>query len=250
MYNLYQGDCLELMKTITDCSIDMVLCDLPYGTTHCSWDSLIDLSRLWKEYRRIVKPNGAILLFSQSPFDKVLAVSNLEEFRYEWIWEKNRATGHYNAGKMPLKAHENILVFYRTLPNYYPQKTTGHAPINHYTKKKDVQSSTPLYQYATKEYSGGGETDRFPRDVLYFPTERGLHPTQKPVDLCEYLIKTYTKEGDVVLDNCMGSGTTGVAALRTGRRFIGMEIEEKYFVVSKNRIEQELQSGFQEKLLW
>jgi len=233
------GNCLELMKEIPTGSIDMILCDLPYGTTRCKWDSVIDLPNLWIEYRRIIKRNGAVVLTAQAPFDKVLGVSNLEMLKYEWIWEKTQATGHLNAKKMPLKAHENILIFYKDFPTYNPQKTKGHKPINSYTKYVKTQNNTELYGKMSQEISGGGETDRFPRSVLLYSSDKqksSLHPTQKPVALFEYLIKTYTNEGDLVLDNVAGSGTTGEACENTNRRYILIEQEEKYFNTLTQRI--------------
>lgn len=238
---LYHGDCLELMKDIPDGSVDMILCDLPYGTTKCRWDTIIPFELLWKQYERVVKDHGAIVLFAQTPFDKVLGCSNLKLLRYEWIWEKTQATGHLNAKKMPMKAHENILVFYKNLPVYNPQKTTGHQPIHSYTKYISTQNNTELYGYMGKEISGGGETERFPRSVITFASDKQtccLHPTQKPVALLEYLVRTYTNEGDTVLDNCMGSGSTGVACVNTNRNFIGIELDESYFNIAKMRIEE------------
>lgn len=235
-YRLIQGDCLELMKNIPDKSIDMILCDLPYETTRNRWDKMIDLEKLWEQYERIIKDNGAIVLFAQTPFDKVLGVSNLKLLRYEWIWEKTTATGHLNAKKMPMKAHENILVFYKKLPKYNPIKTTGHTPVHAYTKHQDDGSN---YGKTKAGISGGGSTERYPRSVQKFKTDKqkeALHPTQKPVELLEYLIKTYTDENEVVLDNCMGSGSTGVACLKTNRRFIGMELNEEYFEIAQTRI--------------
>lgn len=236
---LYQGDCLEIMKKIPDQSIDMILCDLPYGTTKCKWDTSINLDELWKAYNRIIKNNAAILLFAQTPFDKILGFSNLKMLKYEWIWEKTQATGHLNAKKMPMKAHENILVFYKKLPVYNPQKTAGHNPIHSYTKYISTQNNTELYGYMGKELSGGGETDRYPRSVITFSSDKQtchLHPTQKPVALCKYLIKTYTNENMTVLDNCMGSGSTGVACKNLNRNFIGIELDENYFNIAKERI--------------
>ena len=233
------GDCLELMKAIPDESIDMILCDLPYGTTKCKWDIQIPLNLLWKQYERVIKDNGAIVLFAQTPFDKVLGCSNLKLLRYEWIWEKTQATGHLNAKKMPMKAHENILVFYKKTPVYNPQKTTGHKPTNSYKKKVAVQNKTELYGSVKTEIIGGGETDRYPRSVITFASDKQtchLHPTQKPVALLEYLIKTYTNEGDIVLDNCMGSGSTCVAAIVTNRHYIGFELDEKNFDIAVQRI--------------
>lgn len=237
---IYLGDCLELMPDlIDDKSIDMVLCDLPYGTTKAKWDSIIDLQSLWKEYKRIIKPNGVILLFAQTPFDKVLGVSNLKWLKYEWIWEKTQATGHLNAKKMPMKAHEQILVFYDKLPTYNPQKTTGHKPINSYTKYIETQNNTELYGKMKKEIKGGGDTDRFPRSVLKYASDKQkdyLHSTQKPLKLCEYLINTYTNEGDLVLDNTAGSGTTGLAAKNLNRNYILIEKEEVHYQTILKRL--------------
>ena len=175
-------------------------------------------------------------MFAQTPFDKVLGNSNLKMLKYEWIWEKTTATGHLNAKKMPMKAHENILVFYKKLPIYNPQKTYGHTPVHSYIKYQDDGSN---YGKTAVGISGGGSTERYPRSVQVFKTDKqkcALHPTQKPVSLCEFLIRTYTNENDIVLDNCMGSGSTGVACLNTNRKFIGIELDEKYFDISINRI--------------
>ena len=240
MNKLYLGNCLDIMPRISDKSIDIVLADLPYGTTQCKWDSVIPLDDLWKEYKRIVKSNGAILLFAQTPFDKILGTSNLEMLRYEWIWEKTSATGHLNAKKMPMKAHENVLVFYKKLPTYNPQKTTGHEPINSYTKYVSTQNNTEIYGEMKMELSGGGETDRYPRSVLTFASDKQkskLHSTQKPLALCEYFIKTYSNKGEIVLDNVMGSGTVGAACKNLGRQFIGIELDEDYFKIAKDRID-------------
>ena len=241
MISLFQGDCLELMKDIPSGSIDMILCDLPYGTTRCKWDTVIPFEPLWEQYERIIKDNGAILLFAQTPFDKVLGTSNLKLLRYEWIWEKTSASNHFNCNRMPMKAHENILVFYKHLPTYNPQKTQNHSPTHNYTKYITTQNNSEIYGKATEEVSGGGNTDRYPRSVQIFSSDKQqstLHPTQKPVKLLEYLIKTYTDEGEIVLDNCMGSGSTGVACINTNRNFIGMELNEKYFNIAKNRIKE------------
>lgn len=232
--DLRQGDCLEVMKEIPDKSIDLILCDLPYGTTRNKWDSIIPLDKLWKQYERIIKDNGAICLFAQSPFDKVLGCSNLKLLRYEWIWEKDNGTGFLNAKKMPLKIHENILVFYKKPPCYNPQMRTGFKPY----KCKQGRHSTNygLYEQGHITESDG---ERYPIDIIEFKKDSGLHPTQKPVALLEYLIKTYTNEGDVVLDNCIGSGSTGVACVHTNRNFIGIELDENYFNIAKERIEKE-----------
>jgi len=233
MINLMLGDCLERIKEVPDESVDMVLCDLPYGVTQNKWDVVIPFEPLWEHYLRVVKKNGAILLFGLPPFDKLLGCSNLDMLRYEWVWEKTNATGHLNAKKMPLKAHENILVFYDKLPTYNPVKTTGHVRK---TSTRLDKSSNYGKQHKECSYDS---TERYPRDVLKFPMDKQkskLHPTQKPVALCEYLIKTYTNEGETVLDNCMGSGTTGVACKNLNRKFIGIEMDEKYFNIAKERL--------------
>ena len=228
-----QGDCLELMKEIPDESIDMILCDLPYGTTKNKWDSVIPLNKLWKQYERIIKDNGAIVLFSQMPFSAELVHSNLKLFKYEWIWQKDNGTGFLNAKKMPLKIHENILVFYKKLPLYNPQMRTGFKPY----KCKQGRHSTNYGAYEQGHITeSNGE--RYPIDIIKFKKDSGLHPTQKPVELLEYLIKTYTNEGETVLDNCMGSGSTGIACINTNRNFIGYELDEHYFQIAKERLEQ------------
>lgn len=238
MINLLHGDCLELMKQIPDKSIDMVLCDLPYGTTTKNkWDSVIPFEPLWNEYNRVSKENSAILLFGQPPFSSLLISSNLKMFRYELIWKKSLAQGFLNANKMPLRATENISVFYKKTPVYNPQKTKG-KPYNKGIRKANC----------TTNYGDFGETvaknekgDRFPTNVLSFSNGNHKnihHPTEKPTDLLEYLIKTYTNMGGVVLDNTMGSGSTGVACVNTGRSFIGIEKDDHYFEIAKKRIEQ------------
>ena len=244
---IYLGNCFNLFPNIKDKSIDLILADLPFGTTQCKWDSVLDLSKLWPEYKRIIKNGGAILLFAQTPFDKVLGNSNLEWLKYEWIWEKTQATGFFNAKKMPMKAHENILVFYNKCPEFYPQKTYGHKPINSYTKRADVQNKTEVYGKVNKDVSGGGETNRYPRSVIKFSSDKQknksngtIHPTQKPLALCEYLIKSYSKESDLILDNVCGSGTTCLAAKNLNRNFIGMEKEENYYKIACNRVGQSI----------
>lgn len=244
MKEILLGDCFDLMPNIADKSIDLICADLPYGTTKCKWDSVLPLDKLWKEYKRIIKDNGCILLFAQTPFDKVLGSSNLEWLKYEWIWEKTQATGFLNAKKMPMKAHENILVFYNNLPTYNPQKTFDHKPINKYTKKADVQNKTELYGNVTQDVSGGGETDRYPRSVQVFASDKQrnkldgtIHPTQKPLALIEYLIRTYSNEGDLVLDNVAGSGTVAVACEKLNRNYIVMEKEEEYYNIILKRID-------------
>ena len=228
---LYQGDCLEEMGKISDGSVDMILCDLPYGTTKNKWDSVIPLDKVWADYMRIIKTNGAIVLFAQTPFDKVLGCSNIGMLKYEWIWQKTEGTGFLNAKKMPLKFHENILVFYKNLPTYNPQMSAGKP----YKYKKDgISSSNYGNSNGTDIIINNGE--RCPKSIIEFQKDKGLHPTQKPVSLLEYLVKTYTNEGETVLDNCMGSGSTGVACVNTGRKFIGIELDDKYFEMAKNRI--------------
>lgn len=229
---IYQRDCIEGMAMIPDKSVDMVLCDLPYGTTRNKWDSIIPLESLWEQYERIIKDNGVFVLTAQTPFDKVLGASNLKLLRYEWIWQKTEATGFLNAKKMPLKNHENILVFYKKSPTYNPQYTEGKP----YTYKKDNISSS--------NYGNSKGTDlivnegkRHPLTIQTFKKDKGLHPTQKPVALFEYLIRTYTDEEDIVLDNCMGSGTTAVAAAKAGRNFIGFELEKEYVRIANQRLE-------------
>lgn len=237
--SLYEGDCFDVMPQLDADSVDMVLADLPYGTTNCAWDSHLPLAELWAEYRRICR--GPVVLFAQTPFDKVLGASNLRDLRYEWIWEKTNATGHLNANRMPLKAHENVLVFYRQQPLYRPIKTQGHVRK---TSKGGGRPSSVYRDHSTLERDYDS-TERFPRSVLTFPSDKQrskLHPTQKPVALCEYLIRTYTDPGAVVLDNCMGSGTTGVACLNTGRRFIGIEKSADYWDIARDRIETHMHS--------
>ncbi len=249
---LMKGDCLERMKEIKSGSVDMILADPPYGTTQCKWDSVIPLEPMWEQLNRIIKPNGAIVLMAQTPFDKVLGASNLPMLKYEWIWEKTAATGHLNAKKAPMKAHENalvfsddqethenMLVFYGKQPTYNPQMTHGHKPTNSFTKRDDADGDC---YGKTVSVSGGGSTSRYPRSVQIFKSDKqksSLHPTQKPVALMEYLIKTYTNEAETVLDFTMGSGTTGVACMNLNRKFIGIEMEEHYFNVAKNRILKE-----------
>ncbi len=236
MIKLMHGDCLELMKEIPDGSVDLVLTDPPYGTTNCRWDSVVPLEPMWEQLNRVTKTNSAVLIFGQTPFDKALGASNLSHLRYEIIWHKPAATGFLNANKMPLKAHENILVFYRSLPTYNPQKSTGHKPTNNFTKHT---SDGSIYGKTKRGISGGGSTERHPRSVVTFSSDRqklSLHPTQKPVALMEYLIKTYSNPGDTVLDFTMGSGTTGVACKNLDRDFIGIELDENYFNIACDRI--------------
>jgi len=234
------GDSLELMKQIEDGSIDMIFTDLPFGTTKNHWDKVIDYALLWEQYKRIIKDNGAIVLFAQSPFDKILACSNLEMYRYEWIWEKSSATGFLNAQKMPLKAHENILVFYKKLPTYNPQKTKGHKKKESLasSQRKGRKSNNYGEQTNPKDYCSD---ERYPRSVLKFKTDKqkiALHPTQKPLELIKYMIKTYTNKGDIVLDNCVGSGTTAIGCIQLERKYIAMELCPEFHAVAQKRIDE------------
>jgi len=293
------GDCLDLMESIPDKSVDMILCDLPYQITNsCTWDTIIPFNGyynfrgklidgygnienmqqheeddlidhllhlklitreeskigydlytqlvkaykpngLWQHYNRIIKDSGAIVLTACNKFHYQLVSSNLGMYKYEWVWEKTQATGHLNAKKRPMNAHEFVNVFYKKQPTYNPQKTTGHSPVNSYTKYLDVVNKSNVYGKTNVELSGGGETDRYPRSVLKFPSDKQtayLHPTQKPVALFEYMVKTYTNEGDLVLDNCAGSGTTAIACLNTNRKFTLMEKERNYYDIICKRI--------------
>lgn len=225
--DLQYGDCLELMKNIPAQSIDLILCDLPYGTTQNKWDSVIPFADLWAAYNRICR--GAIVLTAAQPFTSALIMSNVKDFKYCWVWKKSKPTGHLNAKKQPLRNTEDVLVFYRKQAVYKPQGT----------KPTDVMvSRTNRGNYGDCSKTTRQTTTGYPTTILDFPSEVGVHPTQKPVALMEYLIKTYTNEGDTVLDNCMGSGTTGVACVNTGRNFIGMEQEFKYFRIARQRIKE------------
>lgn len=234
---LYQGDCLEVMKDIPAGSIDMICTDLPYGTTACAWDIVIPFEPLWEQYERIIKDNGAILLFGQDKFSAKLMLSNESLHRYNLIWQKTTPTGFLNANRMPLRIHEDILVFYKSLPTYNPQKTIGHE--RKISKVEHHRTSKLSEDYNDYKFAGYDSTERFPTSVLEFSTDRqkiSLHPTQKPVALLQYLIKTYTNESDTVLDNCMGSGSTGVAAKILNRNFIGIELDDNYFKIAEERI--------------
>lgn len=234
------GDCLKLMKDIDDKSIDMILCDLPYGaTSRNKWDVIIPPDQLWTEYNRIIKDKGIIALTATQPFASQLISTNPKMFRYDLIWVKNKKTGFLNAKKMPMRCHESVLIFYKSLPTYNPQMTTGHKPMNAYTQHTDCGTN---YGTTKPGCTGGGRTDRYPTSILHFPvvnndSKERIHPTQKPVALFEYLIKTYTNENMLVLDNCIGSGTTAIAAINTNRNFIGMEGDIKFYELAKERIE-------------
>lgn len=232
------GDCLELMHDIPDGSIDMILCDLPYGTTQNKWDTIIPLEPLWVHYNRIIKYNGAIVLTAQTPFDKVLGDSNLDNLKYEWIWIKSKSTGHLNAKKMPMKSHENVLVFYNNLPTYNPQ---GLMKKDTPTIRKGGDGNGTNYGLSDKDAIQ--KYYNYPKDILRFSMDpKTIHPTQKPVALFEYLITTYTNEGEIVLDNCLGSGTTLVACQNTNRNGIGFENEPKYESIIMKRIAEHIPS--------
>lgn len=244
-YKIEQGDCLELMKLISDGSIDMILCDLPYGVTRNSWDSEIPLDKLWKEYKRIAKPNAAICLFCDGMFMAKLMMSNPSMWRYNLVWDKVLPSGFLNANRMPLRKTEEIAVFYSKQPTYNPQKVKGKP--NH-SKGRAVGKSSDDENQTNNNYGNYNIVDnneilgdmKHPTSLLIFSKPHPSvckHPTEKPVELLEWLIKSYTNEGDTVLDNCMGSGSTGVAALNTHRNFIGFELNEDYFNIAKERIE-------------
>lgn len=235
--NVYHGDCLEVLFNVDDKTIDMILCDLPYGTTQNQWDSIIDPAKLWKHYRRIVKDNGVVLLFGCGIFSATMILEAKDLYKYTLIWKKNKSTGFLNAKKQPLRIHEDIMVFYDKQPTYNPQKTTGHKPVNAYKK-----NATGTNYGKTKGIGGGGSTERYPTTVLDFSIINNddpekVHPTQKPVKLGEYLIKTYSNEGDLVLDNSCGSGSFLVAAKNCNRRYIGIDNDTKYVELAKKRLE-------------
>lgn len=237
-YTIKQGDCLELMKNIPDGSVDMILCDLPYGTTACKWDNVIPFDPLWQQYKRIIKDNGAVVLFSDEPFTSQLINSNLKTFRYKWIWNKTRGSNFQNARFMPMKSHEEICVFYKSKPTYNPQFWYSKPyKTKERKRKKEIQglSGGSASRVCTATISKDGR--RYPLSILEFKRDnKRIHPTQKPVALLEYLIKTYTNENETVLDNCMGSGSTGVACINTDRNFIGFELDENYFNIAQDRL--------------
>ncbi len=234
---LIQGDCLIEMKQIPDGSVDMVLADPPYGTTACKWDSIIPLEPMWEQLTRVTKHNGAIVITAGQPFTSVLVMSNLKMFKYCWVWQKTSPTGFLNAKKMPMKAHEDIAVFYSSQPVYNPQKTTGHKRKVSMARHKRNSRKTDVYRaHGLTDYDS---TERYPITVQVFKSDKqnqAVHPTQKPVALMEYLIRTYTNEGDAVLDFTMGSGTTGVACVNLKRKFIGLELDETYYEMAQKRI--------------
>jgi site-specific DNA-methyltransferase (adenine-specific) len=233
--SLLLGNCLDLMAEIPDQSIDMILCDLPYGTTYAAWDAVIPFEPLWEQYRRIAKDDAAIVLTSNQPFTSALVMSQPKLFRCEWIWDKTNASNFANSKRQPLKQHETVLVFSKKASRYFPQMVPG--------KPNHKQGSSTVNKSDTRLISGRVADDlsglKYPKTIMNFPkhsSQVGLHPTQKPVSLFEYLIRTYSREGEVVLDNCIGSGTTAIAAINTGRQWIGIEQDEKYFEIARDRI--------------
>ena len=241
---LMKGDCLEMMKSIPDGSVDLILTDPPFGTTKCSWDSVIPFEPMWYELKRIIKPNGAIVLFGSQPFTSSLIMSNPKMFKYEQIWDKNKGTQPQLANVQPMKSHENILVFGKGKINYYPQKTKGD-PYTRDNKQNHTEHSLSKGLKPIKQVNTGF---RFPKTVLMYPrdfsAQTRLHPTQKPVALLEYLIKTYTQENETVLDFTMGSGSTGVACVNTNRNFIGVEMAENYFNIAEKRIQETINKRY------
>lgn len=240
---IYYGDCIKVIPELhrERIKVNLVLADPPYGTTKCKWDAIIDFTQMWQCIHSVIYDNTPVLLFSQQPFTSTLGCSNIEELRYNWIWEKSHATGFLNAKKMPMKCHEEILVFYRKLPFYSPVMTSGHIKKIIKASHKEKCYREDIYnQY--NNFSDYESTERYPRSILRFKSDKqkcSLHPTQKPVALLEYFIKTYTKEGDIVLDFVMGSGSTGIACKNTGRKFIGIENCDKTFMTAYKRLQND-----------
>lgn len=239
MVDLIQGDCLQLMKNIKSKTADMILCDLPYQRTQNQWDIMIPIQELWEEYKRVIKDNGVIALFADGMFMAELMISNKKMWKYNLVWDKVLPSGFLNANRQPLRSHEEICVFYNKQPTYNPQKVKGNP--NHSKGKPKVNENN---NYGHFEFVDNREElgdMKHPKSILTFQKTHpsiSVHPTQKPIELLEWLIKTYTNEGDTVLDNCMGSGSTGVACVNTNRNFIGIELDENYFNIAKNRIEE------------
>lgn len=237
---LYNGDCLEVMDKLIerDVKVDMILTDPPYGTTACKWDSIIPFDEMWKRLKLLRKDNTPIVLFGSEPFSSMLRCSNIKEFKYDWIWKKSKGTGHLNAKRQPMRDIENISIFYKKQCLYIPQMSLGKP----YKEKSGWKNKGGFEGYGKdKRIGNDNEGTRYPKQIIEFNVvERGnVHPTQKPVELLEYLIKTYTNEGDTILDFTMGSGSTGVACKHLNRNFIGIELDEKYFEIAKKRIEEE-----------
>ena len=237
---LIHWEAIEEMKKIPDGSIDAIITDPPYWTTACKWDTIIPFEPMWEQLKRIIKPNWAIVLFSWQPFTSSLVMSNPNDFRYELIWEKTQATGHLDAKRKPMKAHENICIFYQNRGTYNPQKTFWHKrKVSLARHKENTEKNQAEIYHKADKFTDYDTTERYPRSVLLFPSDKqksSLHPTQKPVALIEYLVKTYTNEWETVLDFTMWSGTTGVACRNTNRNFIWIELDANYFEIAKNRI--------------
>lgn len=242
---MIQGDCLVAMKDIPDKSIDMILCDLPYevlnkGNKNASWDRLIPFDKLWEQYNRIIKDNGAIVLFAQGMFTAQLMMSNPKMWRYNLVWDKVLTSGFLNAKRMPLRSHEDICVFYKQIPTYNPQMTTGQPLHGKGTSYMNKDATNNCYgDIKVTEDDRKGSTEKYPTSIVRFQKPHpscAVHPTQKSTELCEWLVKTYTNEGETLLDNCMGSGSTGVACVNTNRNFIGIELNEEYFEIAEKRI--------------
>lgn len=241
MIELYNGDCLDIMKNIADNSVDCVLCDPPYGTTPIEWDNILDFNLLWEQYNRILKYNGVVLLFGQEPFSTYVRMSNIKDYKYDWYWEKERITNVFQVKNRPGKTVENIMVFYKVQCTYNPQKTEhiGKKVTNKIGENARWSVTQSGYNQTTKPTEYNDDGTRYPTQVLRInrdnPRER-LHPTQKPIEVLSYLLETYTNKGDLVLDNCMGSGSTGVACKLLDRNFIGIELDKDYFDIAENRI--------------
>lgn len=233
---IYNEDCLEGMKRIPDNSVDMILCDLPYGTTACKWDTIIPFEQLWEQYERVIKDNGAIVLTASQPFTSALVMSNPKLFRYEWIWEKTKTANFMHLKRQPGKRHESVLVFYKKQPVYNPQMRSGEPYVDKRESRKQSKGTYGNININNTTVTNTGT--RYPKSVISFSNGKSgkMHPTQKPVALFEYLIKTYTNDGETVLDNCMGSGTTAIACLNTNRNYIGFELDETYFNIANERI--------------
>jgi len=248
MIKLYKGDCLEVMKTIEDKSIDAIITDPPYGTTACKWDSVIDFDLMWEQLNRIIKPNGAIVLFGSEPFSSALRMSNIKNYKYDWVWEKSDPSGFVNAKLMPIKSIENILIFSegktangsnRNMP-YYPQGLKEFNKTVNGVRKKTHENSFGRSSQKEKHFQ---KYTNYPKQILKYKNDKGkskFHPTQKPVALMEYLIKTYTNENETVLDFTMGSGSTGVACVNTNRNFIGIEQDDNYFKIAEQRVKNKI----------
>ena len=232
------------MQKIPSGLVSMILCDLPYGTTDCKWDAIIPFEPLWEQYKRVIKKNGAIVLFGSQPFTSALVMSNPDWFKYQWVWDKVRGSNFATVKIRPFNSHEDILVFYHNQPTYNPQMEKGKP----YTQKQGYVGEAKQTGLHKKDVVTINEGVRYPLSIIRQSKESGHHPTQKPAALCEYLIETYTNEGEWVLDNCMGSGTTGVACINTNRNFIGIEQEEKYFTIAKDRLEKADESAIQQHI--